>query len=258
MGFNMSWIFVDQIDLDDLYAALDVKSTGQAADPYDLGTKRVPLAGLRPKDGWCAIFGRYSFVLDITIGTDPPRLARLPAKSRAVSCVVLEHANISHASLWQGREIWQVHNQPTKEQPEHLDFWGDLPPSFIGAWEAALQKRRESDARRKPGEWGVDYVFDVPLIAAAEITGFRHDRSFGKERKEEAYREVTTLEPINGNALRRLNHPPKWWQTVRSIEYYNEGEEPREPDREPDAEQVKQFAKEFLEAMKRAKRMGNP
>ena len=120
-----------------------------------------------------------------------------------------------------------------------------------------MQKQRERNAMRKSGEWGVDYVFDVPLIAAAEITGFRHDRSFGKERKEEAYREVTTLEPINGNVLRRLNHPPKWWQTVRSIEYYNEGEGPREPD-EPTVEQVKQFAKEFLEAMKRAKRMGNP
>jgi len=242
VGFNMSWIFVDQIDLNELYAALDVKSTGLAADPYDLGTSRVPLAGLKPKDGWCAIFGHYSFVLDITIGTDPPRLARLPAKSRAVSCVVLEHANISHASLWQGREIWQVHHQPTKEQPEHLDFWGDLPPSFIGTWEGALRKRREIG--------GADYVFAVPLDAAAEITGFRHTRAF----KEEAYREVTTLEPINGNALRRLNHPPEWWQTVRSIEYYNEGEEPREPD----VEQVKQFTKEFLEAMKRAKRMGNP
>jgi len=94
VGFNMSWMFIDQIDLNELYAALDVKSTGEAADPYDLGTGRVPLAGLRPKDGWCAIFGHYSFVLDITIGTDPPRLARLPTKSRAVSCVVLEHANI--------------------------------------------------------------------------------------------------------------------------------------------------------------------
>ena len=33
MGFNMSWVFVDQIDLNELYAALDVKSTGEAADP---------------------------------------------------------------------------------------------------------------------------------------------------------------------------------------------------------------------------------
>ena len=248
MGFNMSWMFIDQIDLNELYAALDVKSTGEAADPYDLGTGRVPLAGLRPKDGWCAIFGHYSFVLDITIGTDPPRLARLPTKSRAVTCVVLEHANISHASLWQGREIWQVHHQPTKEQPEHLDFWRDLPPSFIGTWEASLQKQRERNAMRKSGEWGVDYVFDVPLIAAAEITGFRHDRSFGKERKEEAYREVTALEPINGNALRRLSKTPKWWQNVGSIEYYNEGEEPPKPD----AEQLKKFHKEFMDAFKRS------
>jgi hypothetical protein len=186
VGFNMSWIFVDQIDLNELYAALDVKSTGEAADPYDLGTSRVPLAGLRPKDGWCAIFGHYSFVLDITIGTDPPRLTRLPAKSRAVSCVVLEHAMISYASLWQdGRHIWEVRHQPSKEQLEHLEFWGDLSPEFIGIWGAALQKQRESDARRKPTEWGVmdlahlpvDYLFDVPLDAAAVITEFRHDRS---------------------------------------------------------------------------------
>jgi hypothetical protein len=37
---------------------------------------------------------------------------------------------------------------------------------------------------------------------------------------------------------------------VRSIEYFNEGEGPREPD-EPTAEQVKQFTKEFLEVLKR-------
>jgi hypothetical protein len=134
MGFNMSWIFVDRIELDELYRAFDVRSTGEAADPYDLGTGRVPLAGLRPKVGCCAIFGHYSFVLDITIGTDPPRLLRLPAKSRAVTCVILEHANISYASLWQdGREIWQARHQPSKEQPEHLDFWGDLPPTFVSA-----------------------------------------------------------------------------------------------------------------------------
>jgi hypothetical protein len=121
--------------------------------------------------------------------------------------VVLEHANISYASLWQnGREIWQARHQPSNEQPEHLDFWGDLPPSFMGIWEGALQKQREHN--------GVDYVFDVPLNAAAEITGFRHDRG-----QKDAYREVTTLEPINGNSLRRLSTPPRWWQIVGSTEY---------------------------------------
>ena len=74
MGFNMSWIFVDGIERDELYAVLDVKSTGEAADPNDLGTSRVPLAGLRPKAGWCAIFGQYSFVLQM-----PPQADRGPA-----------------------------------------------------------------------------------------------------------------------------------------------------------------------------------
>lgn len=199
------------------FTALDVKSTGEAADPYDLGTFRVPLAGLRPKAGWCAVFGHYSFVLDLTISIDPPRLARLPAKSRAVSCVVLEHAMISHASLWKdGRHIWQVHHQPSREHPANLEFWGDLPPGFFGSWDAALQKQREHDARRQPGELGVDYLFDVPLDAAAEITGYRHDS--GREEPS-AYRDVTTLVPINGNSLERLSHPPKWWQTVGSTEY---------------------------------------
>src|SRR5215469_9246150 len=150
VGFNMSWVFVDRIDLNELYAALDVKSTGEAADPLALGTKRVPLGGLKPKDGWCAIFGHYSFVLDITIGTDPPRLTRLPTKSRAVTCVVLEHANISYASLWQdGQQIWEVRHQPSKDEPNHLVFWGDLPTNFVGIWGAALEKRRASEAEAK-------------------------------------------------------------------------------------------------------------
>jgi hypothetical protein len=204
VGFNMSWIFVDRIELDELYSALNVKSTGEPADPYDLGTSRLPLVGLRPKTGWCAIFGHYASILDITIGTDPPRLLRLPARSRAVTCVVLEIANISYASLWQhGREIWQVHHQPSKEQPEHLDFRGDLPPTFIGTWETALQKQRKRNAMRKPGERGVDYVFDVPLDAATEITGFGYG-----EDNEDAYRKVTTLEVVNGNSPKRLSMPP--------------------------------------------------
>jgi hypothetical protein len=58
MGFKMSWIFVDQIDLNELYAALDVKSTGEAADPYRLGTSRVPLAGSSQKTDGAPSRGR--------------------------------------------------------------------------------------------------------------------------------------------------------------------------------------------------------
>ena len=119
-----------------------------------------------------------------------------------------------------------------------------------------MEKRRTDEAKQTSDPWGpADYVFSVPVAAAAEITGFRHDRApAASPRKEDAYREVTTLEPINGNALRRLSKPPKWWQTVGSIEYYNEGEERREPR----VEELKQFKKEFMDALMRAKRVEKP
>jgi hypothetical protein len=62
----------------------------------------------------------------------------------------------------------------------------------------------------------VDYLFDVPLDAAVEITGFRHD---GAGENPGAYRDVTNLKPINGNSLERLCDPPKWWQIVGSSDH---------------------------------------
>jgi hypothetical protein len=68
----MSWIFVDRIDQDALYEALDLAPTGGTPDPYDLGTSRVPLAGAIFKSGWCGVFAKYALVLDATMATDPP------------------------------------------------------------------------------------------------------------------------------------------------------------------------------------------
>jgi hypothetical protein len=51
LGFNMSWVFVDGIDQDALYDALDLAPTGETPDRYDLGTSRVPLAGAALKSG---------------------------------------------------------------------------------------------------------------------------------------------------------------------------------------------------------------
>jgi len=47
--------------------------------------------------------------MDATMGTDPPRLVRLLAKFRCITCVVLEHANVSYSSLrHDGGHIWQM------------------------------------------------------------------------------------------------------------------------------------------------------
>jgi hypothetical protein len=214
MGFNMSWIFVDGIDEDALYEALDLAPTGETPDRFDLGTSRVPLAGTTLQSGWCAVFAKYALVMDAIMGTDPPRLMRLPAKSRGVSCVVLEHAMVSYSGLWKyGRHTWKIRHD-SSQGGNHLEASGDLPPGFTGFRDTAMHKQRAQKEHLKRGEWGVDYVFDVPLEAAATITGYRHDRAL-----QDAFSNVRTLVPVDGNVLTKLSQPPKWWQTVGSTKY---------------------------------------
>lgn len=198
LGFNMSWILVDGIDQDALYDALDLAPTGETPDRYDLGTSRVPLAGATLKSGWCAVFANGALVMDVTTGTDPPRLTRLPAKSRSIMCVVLEGPMISYASLWQGgRYIWEIrHNRSYGAR--HLEASGDLPPEFAGFRDIAMDKQR---SQGKAAAGTIDHVFDVPLDTAVTITGYRHDRWM----KDDFFLNLRTLlltsQPPNGRRL---------------------------------------------------------
>jgi len=212
VGFNMSWIFVDGIEESALYKAFDLAPTGEAADEDDLGTSRVPLAGATLKSGWCAVFAKYALVMDLTMGTNPPRLSRLPAKSRSVVCVVLEHAMISYASCWHGsHRVWEVRH----DGGEHLEISGDLPSEFAGFRSSAMDKQRAQEAHPAPPGWSVDYVFDVPLETAATMTGYRQDRAVD----DDFFRNVQTLVQINGLVLTKLSEPPTWWQTAGSTRY---------------------------------------
>ena len=135
---------------------------------------------------------------------------------------------VSYASLWQdGRHIWQIRHDQSRGS-EHLDISGDLPADFTRIRDLAVEKRRAAEEPirregRNPNEWGpnspfdlpVDYMFDVPFEVAATITGFRHDRGGGWE----LLTSLQALEPAKGNMLTKLGNPPRWWQTLRSIEY---------------------------------------
>lgn len=208
MGFNMSWVFVDGVDQDALYTALDLVPTDLRPDHYDLGTSSVPLAGSRLKSGWSAVFAQYSLVMDAMFGTKPPRIARLPPGSRCVTCVVLEHAMISYAGFWQhGRPVWEVRH----DGGDHLEALGDLPSNFSAIRDAALAQQRE----QKTGPWAVDHLFEVPLDTAATVTNYRHDHNV----ESDFFTNLQTLVPADGNVLTRLSQPPTWWQMAGSIDY---------------------------------------
>jgi hypothetical protein len=211
----MSWIFVDGIDEGALYGALDLVATDETPDPHDLGTSHVPLAGAALKTGSCAVVAKYALVMDATVGTKPARLMRLPKGSRCITCVVLEHAMISYASLWQdGNYVWQIRHD-SSQGVGHLEVRGDLPSAFGDFRNIAMDKQRAEQARPKPGGWSVDYFFDVPVDTAAAITGYRHDRAV----ENDFFKNLRTLAPARGNVLTKLSQPPEWWQTVGSIEY---------------------------------------
>jgi hypothetical protein len=211
----MSWMLVDGIDQDAMYEVLDLAPTDETPDWSDLGTSLVPLAGATLKSGWCAVFAKYALVMDVITGTNPSRLTRLPAKSRSI-CVILEHAMVSYSALWQGgRYAWQIRHDGESQGVGHLETSGDLPPEFAGLRDTAMHKQRAREERRRPGGWGVDYVFDVPLDTAAMITGFRYNGPI----EHDLFRNLRSLVPTNGNVLTRLSQPPKWWQTVGLIRY---------------------------------------
>lgn len=216
MGFNMSWIFVDGITEKALYEVLDLTpTTEETPDHHDLGTSLVPLAGAALKSGWCAVFAKYALVMDATVGKSPIRLTRLPPRSRCVTCVVLEHAMVSHSSLWQdGHLAWEIRHDPSQDIL-HLETRGNLPPAFAHLRDTAMEKQRAEAVRRRSSNWGVDHIFDVPIDMATSITRYRHDCKV----EDDFFNTLWTLEAARGNVLTKLNQPPGWWQTVGSISY---------------------------------------
>lgn len=108
---------------------------------------------------------------------------------------------ISYASLWQGgRHTWEIrHNRSYGVR--HLEASGDVPPEFAGFRDIAMDKQRSQEKSRSRGEWGVDYVFDVPLDTAATITGYRHDRWVEDDFFLNLRTLLLTSQPPNGRRL---------------------------------------------------------
>lgn len=207
MGSNMSWVFVDNIDQHELFEALDLAPIEGTPDQSELGTSQVPLAGATLKSGWCAVFARYALVMDALLGTTPPRIERLPARSRCIGCVVLEHAMISYAGLWQAAHpVWEIWHHGG----DHLDTSGELPEEFAGIRDSAMAKQRQ-----RPGQRGVDDLFNIPIDTAQILTNYRYEQIV----EPDFFRTLRNLVPVNGSVLTKLSRPPKWWQLTNSIEY---------------------------------------
>jgi hypothetical protein len=157
MGFSLVWFAVQGIGKDDFLERAGFEDTGEVDEYFEEEHSGGELEG-----GWYVVVSNDMNLLD------PAKLPKWSAGGRLVACVVHEGSMNSLAMEWaDGRQVWSVFHDGG-DGGDQLDVEGALPEAFE-------ELKREAMTLKSDGGEGVDFVFDIPLDLAAELTGFRHD-----------------------------------------------------------------------------------
>ena len=179
MGYSLSWLAIKGKDPQTVLQELGFRTTGERQE-----LPETPLSAARMPNGWYLIVsGEHEHVVPDSV------LEHLTAGCEAVTCFVEEHVMFSSAAGWRnGRRCWSVQHD-AQRGIEHLEAEGELPASFNSIRDKFFSKQKEEDIRkagiRRPlfppkvvpvGEMGCDYIFEIPVEIAREMTGYQHDR----------------------------------------------------------------------------------
>lgn len=160
MGFSISWIAFEGIDKNEALrrAALRDLARVDEANESPFSAAELPL-------GWSLIFSN-----DFDWGA-PEHIRQLSSGLRVISCQVEEHVMFSSASCAvDGEESWSVWHDAQRDLL-HLAELGTLPSQYEVIKDQLLaQQDAAVDA-----SFAVDYVWDIPVTLAYEVTGYRHD-----------------------------------------------------------------------------------
>jgi hypothetical protein len=130
-------------------------------------TNDAPLSAAETKEGWTIIWSN-----DIMFGGDEPKFSRISKFAPIIVCFIEEHTMFSLAMLFrEGETEWSISHQGDGEDVFDLNKAGILPP-FATEIEADLTAQQEKEGGRSAD---VDYVFDIPLMIAKRLSGFKHD-----------------------------------------------------------------------------------
>lgn len=159
MGFSLSWIAVPAAARGELLDVLKLTPTGRFEEVPEAAASGIDLP-----TGWYVILRQRE---EMTPGTSAD-LARLSRSVGVVACFVEEHVMVSWARGWSaGGLAWSVYHD-LQAGLRHLEASGDLPPEYRAVRDRLLAKQDHDPE-------GADYVFDVPIALAEQLTGFRHD-----------------------------------------------------------------------------------
>jgi hypothetical protein len=98
-------------------------------------------------------------------------LKHLSKLGDVIACFVEEHVMCSSAAFWSARrQVWSVVHRAEKGM-RHLQMSGTLPDSAVEIVKATEAKLVAAGGN----ESEVDHYFDVPILLAKGVAGFRHD-----------------------------------------------------------------------------------
>lgn len=162
MGFAISWCAVPEAAADGFLQRIGLAGTVE--------TEEVPesLIGVARLDtGWRLLwYNKY----------DCPFLGEAERREHSrkhdlLYCLVEEHYMASSSELWsRGSRRWWISHEGI-DGPKGLDVSGAPPDNF-----QQVKSEMESKQKQEDGEKAeVDYLFEIPLLVAKFITGFKHD-----------------------------------------------------------------------------------
>lgn len=160
MGFSLVWFAVQGIDASEFLDRTGFEDTGEPDEYFEAEHSGGELPG-----GWYVVVSNDLGLLA------PDKLRPWSDGGRLVATVVHEGSMNSLSTEWKdGRQVWSV-SHDGNDGGDSLEIEGQLPEIFETLKQDAIAAQAE--AAKEGG--GVDFVFDIPLDLAEDITGFRHD-----------------------------------------------------------------------------------
>lgn len=178
MGFSVSWMATSNAPAEAILEKLGLAPTGKEKDT----AFESMLSAKSLSSGWHLIaINDYDHEI-----TKPETLKRLTFETgcSAIVARIEEHVMASSAEQWtNGNLVWKVAHEGETGEPD-LAIEGSPPPTV-----EAIRKEHLAMQARETDE--VDWIFEVPLVLACGIVGFRHDG----EEPDDDFEELQSTAP---------------------------------------------------------------
>lgn len=192
MGESLSWLALENTD-----AVSAAKLLGLQGSEVHAAPGEGALVGSALPSGWYLLVAK---------GSDHPLVSDRVLREcslgrRAVAVSLEEHVMISAAALWSAGELkWRV-SHDAQEDIRDLQIEGERPAEL-----SALHAKAEAELDAEADDPDVDYFFEVPLLLADQLVGYKHDELMPAEL-ESAF-VALHWSAVSASPLSRR----PWWQ----------------------------------------------